>query len=88
MSGSIPVSSSIEAGGAEAPRTASHKTESPGARAWRRFRRNRLGFNSLVIFLVLFGISLVAEVWSNDKPLIVGHDLPRGHLRRRLPKPG
>jgi len=36
-----------------------------------RFRRNRLGFVSLVIFCVLVLISLAAEVVSNDRPLVV-----------------
>ena len=44
---------------------------SPGRRAWLRFRRNRLGFYSLVAFCVLVLISLFAEVISNDKPLLV-----------------
>ena len=44
--------------------------ESPGRRAWRRFRANRLGYRSLVVFAVLFGLSLLAEVLSNDKPLV------------------
>lgn len=44
---------------------------SPGARAWRRFKRNRLGYWSLVVFFVLVVGSLLAEVLSNDRPLIV-----------------
>jgi microcin C transport system permease protein len=44
---------------------------SPGRRAWRRFRRNRLGYFSLLIFAALFGLSLIAEVLSNDNPLVV-----------------
>ena len=44
---------------------------SPSRRAWQRFRRNRLGFVSLVMFCVLVGLSLVAELVSNDRPLIV-----------------
>src|SRR5262249_37296528 len=44
---------------------------SPGRRAWRRFRANRLGYTSLVVFAVVFAISLFAEVLSNDKPLVV-----------------
>ena len=44
---------------------------SPGRRAWQRFRRNRMGFYSLVVFVVLVGLSLLAEVLSNDKPLVV-----------------
>jgi microcin C transport system permease protein len=48
--------------------------QSPGRRAWRRFRSNRLGYVSLIIFSVLFGISLFAEVLSNDKPLVVRYN--------------
>jgi microcin C transport system permease protein len=48
--------------------------ESPGRRAWRRFRANRLGYASLLAFLVLFGISLLAEVLSNDKPLVARYE--------------
>ena len=44
---------------------------SPGARAWRRFKRNRLGYWSLVVFCALVVGSLLAEVLSNDRPLIV-----------------
>jgi microcin C transport system permease protein len=44
---------------------------SPARRAWRRFRRNRLGFVSLVVFSTLVVLSLFAEVLSNDRPLLV-----------------
>ncbi len=44
---------------------------SPGRRVWLRFRRNRLGYWSLVIFVAAFVISLLGPVWSNDKPLVV-----------------
>jgi microcin C transport system permease protein len=44
---------------------------SPTRRAWLRFRRNRLGFISLVIFCTLVLLSLAAELVSNDRPLIV-----------------
>ena len=44
---------------------------SPRARAWRRFRANRRGWWSLWIFGVLFGLSLGAELLSNDRPLLV-----------------
>ncbi|MDR6517902.1 microcin C transport system permease protein [Variovorax paradoxus] len=47
---------------------------SPGHRAWRRFRRNPLGFWSLVIFSALVVLSLFAEVLSTDKPLIVRYE--------------
>jgi microcin C transport system permease protein len=46
-------------------------SQSPAARAWRRFRRNRLGFTSLVIFCTLVVLSLFAELISNDRPLLV-----------------
>jgi len=46
---------------------------SPTRRAWLRFRRNRLGFVSLVLFCVLVGLSLVAELVSNDRPLVVSY---------------
>lgn len=36
-----------------------------------RFKRNPLGYWSLVAFCVLVGLSLVAELISNDRPLLV-----------------
>jgi microcin C transport system permease protein len=42
-----------------------------GERRWRNFRANKRGFWSLWIFLVLFVLSLFAEVIANDKPLMV-----------------
>lgn len=47
---------------------------SPGRRAWRRFRANRLGFWSLVLFCTLVVISLAAELVSNDRPLVVRYE--------------
>ena len=47
---------------------------SPGRRAWLRFTRNRRGYWSLWIFLVLFGLSLVAELLSNDRPVLVRYE--------------
>ncbi len=47
---------------------------SPAARAWRRFKSNRLGYYSLLAFVVLVVMSLFAEVISNDKPLIVRYE--------------
>ncbi len=41
---------------------------------WARFRRNRRGYWSLWIFLMLFGLSLCAELIANDKPLLVRYD--------------
>jgi microcin C transport system permease protein len=45
-------------------------TLSPTQRRWRRFRANRRGYLSLWIFALLFGLSLGAELLSNDKPLV------------------
>jgi len=47
---------------------------SPARRAWRRFRANRLGYASLLIFVVLFGVSLIAELICNDRPLAVRYN--------------
>ena len=65
MCGWIRVSNSTEA------------SLSPTQRAWLRFRRNRLGFYSLVVFVALFGLSLFAEVLCNDKPLLARYN---GHF--------
>ncbi|MSO68730.1 MAG: ABC transporter permease [Alphaproteobacteria bacterium] len=43
-------------------------------RRWRNFRANRRGFISLWVFLVLFVLSLFAELLANDKPLVVSYD--------------
>jgi len=41
------------------------------ARRWRNFRANGRAFWSLIIFSVLFGLSLFAEFIANDKPILV-----------------
>ena len=43
---------------------------SPNQRAWARFRRNRLGTWSLWIMVALLVVSALAEVLSNDRPLV------------------
>ena len=48
--------------------------QSPARRAWRRFRANRLGYVSLTILAVAFCISLLGEVLSNDRPLVVKYE--------------
>lgn len=40
-------------------------------RRWKRFKTNRRGYYSLIIFMILFVISLGAEVVSNSKPFLV-----------------
>lgn len=42
-------------------------------RRWRNFRRNGRAFWSLVIFSVLFVVSMFAEVVANDKPIVVNY---------------
>ncbi|MFV0385760.1 ABC transporter permease [Paracoccus sp. (in: a-proteobacteria)] len=46
-------------------------------RRWRNFRHNRRAFWSLVIFVVLFVVAMLAEVVANDKPVVVSY---RGDL--------
>ncbi len=36
-----------------------------------RFRQNKLGFRCLILFLIIFVLSLLAELIANDKPLLV-----------------
>ncbi|MDR0281694.1 MAG: ABC transporter permease [Paucimonas sp.] len=43
-------------------------------RRFERFKANRRGWWSLWLFLVLFGLSLGAELIANDKPLVVRYD--------------
>jgi microcin C transport system permease protein len=42
-------------------------------RRWRNFKRNRRALWSLVIFSVVFFVSLFAEVLANDKPILVSY---------------
>lgn len=44
---------------------------SPNQRAWARFKRHRLGYASLWIFVVLLALASLAELISNDRPLVV-----------------
>jgi microcin C transport system permease protein len=50
------------------------KPLSPNQRAWARFRRNRLGTVSLWIMLALLAVSALAEVLSNDRPLVARYN--------------
>lgn len=40
-------------------------------RRWRNFKANRRAYWSLILFSILYGISLCAELVANDKPLLV-----------------
>jgi microcin C transport system permease protein len=60
----------------------------PSKRAWLRFKRHRLGFASLVIFVVITVLSLGAELISNDKPLLaryVGVNMVYGTMISMVP---
>ncbi|MBS0444919.1 MAG: ABC transporter permease [Proteobacteria bacterium] len=50
---------------------------SPNQRAWQRFKRNRFGYWSLWIFAAMLVVSALAEVLSNDRPLVASY---RGEL--------
>lgn len=42
-------------------------------RRWQRFKNNRRGYWSLWVFLMLFILSLFAELIANDKPIVIYH---------------
>lgn len=42
-------------------------------RRWNNFKRNRRAFWSLILFTVLFGVSLFAEFIANNKPILVSY---------------
>lgn len=50
--------------------TQTAQSVSPGRRVWQRFKQSRRGYWSLLIFSVLFVVSLGAEFVSNDRPLV------------------
>ncbi|AVP57678.1 ABC transporter permease [Pulveribacter suum] len=59
---------------AESLHPPSRRSASPRSRAWQRFKRNRLGLWSLVLFCTLVLLSLAAELISNDRPLVVRYE--------------
>jgi microcin C transport system permease protein len=61
----MPVPEIVPGGG----RTA--REAAPARRRWRRFRRNRRGYWSLLLFGILFILSLGAELISNDVPVLI-----------------
>src|SRR3989338_7217740 len=42
-------------------------------RRWINFRNNKRGFWSLILFSIIFTLTLFAEVIANDKPLVVSY---------------
>jgi microcin C transport system permease protein len=43
-------------------------------KTWQRFKRNKRGYCSFVVFLALFGLSVAAEILSNDVPLVIAYE--------------
>lgn len=39
-----------------------------------RFKQNKLGFGCFIVFIIIFVLSLVAELIANDKPLLVKYE--------------
>lgn len=58
----------------ESSRPVPPRALSPSQRAWQRFKRNKLGYWSLLLFVLMVVVSLLAEVVSNDKPLVVRYE--------------
>ena len=81
--------------GGEVEKPARHL--SPNQQRWRRFRQNRLGYVSLMVFASLFLLSLFAEELSNDRPLVISyqgslyfpllHDYPESTFGGDFPTP-
>ena len=59
---------------ADAPPPVTVRPMSPNQRAWARFRRHRLGFVSLWVFLAMLLASTAAELISNDRPIVAHVD--------------
>jgi microcin C transport system permease protein len=70
-------SSRREPNGSDAQPLRGEASVPPGRRVWLRFKRNRLGYWSLVVFIAAFVIRLAGPLWSNDKPLVVRY---QGHM--------
>ena len=75
-----PVETSMQSPlGEIAPMTRHRFSPSPlNRRRWQNFKSNRRGYWSFWIFLILFFISLFAELIANDRPFLIKFD---GKLR-------
>jgi microcin C transport system permease protein len=73
MSSSTPASNST-ASIAERAAPAVVASVSPWRRTWQNFKAQKLGYWSMIIFVVLFVVSLLADVLANDRPLIVHYN--------------
>jgi microcin C transport system permease protein len=71
----VPETTAISPTGLAVPPAGRWISVSPiNRRRWENFRANRRGYWSLWIFLVLFILSLFAELIANDRPFYVRHD--------------
>lgn len=50
------------------------RARSPNQRAWVRFKRNRIGYVSLWVFLAMLLVATFAEFISNDRPLMAKYE--------------
>ncbi len=69
----LPVDSGATADAASAP-ARPRVSLSPNQRAWARFKRNRLGYVSLIVFATVLVLTTFAELVSNDRPLVARYD--------------
>ena len=56
------------------PTAQRHRLSPINRRRWENFKRNRRGYWSFWLFLMLFILSLFAELIANDKPLMIRFD--------------
>jgi microcin C transport system permease protein len=71
----LPETTSVSPTGLAVPPERRRVALSPiNRRRWENFKRNRRGYWSLWLFLVLFVLSLFAEFIANDKPFLVKYD--------------
>ncbi len=69
-----PIASPAEAAAGASLAAPTSAPLSPNQRAWLRFKRNRLGKWSLWVFVAMLVLSGLAEVLSNDKPLVASYN--------------
>ncbi len=55
-------------------KTVTGKRTSISRRRWEKFKTNKRGYYSLILFSFLFGISICAELISNDKPFLIVYE--------------
>jgi microcin C transport system permease protein len=56
-----------QAGAGQSP---THVHLSPNQRAWQRFKRNRVGYVALWVFVAMLVLSTLAELIANDRPFV------------------